>query len=107
MFSSPLKKGAIAGLSSSAGRNTRKNTAGQASSGTQTPESDFFNGLLAVAGTVVRALPQAAVPADAKHATMILLPKLAPVADYHRYGNRPAVAENHQRHLPAYLGQTD
>ncbi len=31
----PLKKGATAGLSSSAGRNTRENTAGQASSGTR------------------------------------------------------------------------
>ncbi len=34
--SSPLKKGATAGLSSSAGRNPRGNTAGQASSGTRT-----------------------------------------------------------------------
>ena len=33
--SSPLKKGATAGLPSSAGRNTRENTAGQASSGTR------------------------------------------------------------------------
>ncbi len=35
----PLKKGATAGLSSSAGRNTRENTAGQASSGTRTLEN--------------------------------------------------------------------
>ncbi|MBU4400630.1 MAG: hypothetical protein KKE86_15010, partial [Planctomycetes bacterium] len=33
--SSPLKKGATAGLPSNAGRNTRKNTAGQAGSGTR------------------------------------------------------------------------
>ncbi len=38
-LSSPLKKGATAGLSSSAGRNTRENTAGQASSGTRTLEN--------------------------------------------------------------------
>ncbi|MBU4272990.1 MAG: ABC transporter permease subunit [Planctomycetes bacterium] len=37
-----LKKGATAGLPSSAGRNSRKNTAGQASSGTQTPEIRLF-----------------------------------------------------------------
>ena len=37
-----LKKGATAGLSNSAGRNSRKNTAGQASSGAQTPESQLF-----------------------------------------------------------------
>ncbi len=40
--SGPLKKGATAGLSSSAGRNSRKNTAGQASSGTQTSGSQLF-----------------------------------------------------------------
>ena len=40
--SGPLKKGATAGLSSSAGGNSRKNTAGQASSGTQTPGSQLF-----------------------------------------------------------------
>ncbi len=38
----PLKKGATAGLSSSAGRNTRENTAGQASSGTRTLGSRLF-----------------------------------------------------------------
>ncbi|MCD4726272.1 MAG: hypothetical protein K8R46_01310 [Pirellulales bacterium] len=38
----PLKKGATAGLPSSAGRNTRENTAGQASSGAQTSESQLF-----------------------------------------------------------------
>ncbi len=36
---SPLRKGATAGLPSSAGRNTRENTAGQASSGTRTLEN--------------------------------------------------------------------
>ena len=40
--SSLLKKGATAGLPSSAGENSRKNTAGQASSGTQTPEIPLF-----------------------------------------------------------------
>ncbi len=39
---SPLKKGATAGLSSSAGRNTRENTAGQASSGTRTLKNRLF-----------------------------------------------------------------
>ena len=38
-FNGPLKKGATAGLPSSAWENSRKNTAGQASSGTQTPSS--------------------------------------------------------------------
>ncbi len=38
----PLKKGATAGLPSSAGRNTRENTAGQASSGTRTLGSRLF-----------------------------------------------------------------
>ena len=38
----PSKKGAAAGLPSSAGRNTRENTAGQASSGAQTSESRLF-----------------------------------------------------------------
>ncbi|MBU4397744.1 MAG: hypothetical protein KKE86_00270, partial [Planctomycetes bacterium] len=37
-----LKKCATAGLSSSAGENSRKNTAGQASSGTQTPGNQLF-----------------------------------------------------------------
>ncbi len=40
--SSPLKKGATAGLPSSAGRNTRENTAGQASSGTRTLGNRLF-----------------------------------------------------------------
>ncbi len=39
---SPLKKGATAGLPSSAGKNTRENTAGQASSGTRTLENRLF-----------------------------------------------------------------
>ena len=39
---SSLKKGATAGLSSSAGRNTRENTAGQASSGTRTLGNQLF-----------------------------------------------------------------
>jgi hypothetical protein len=39
----PLKKGATAGLPSSAARNTRENTAGQASSGTQTIENRLFS----------------------------------------------------------------
>ncbi len=38
----PLKKGATAGLPSSVGRNTRGNTAGQASSGTQTLGNRLF-----------------------------------------------------------------
>ncbi len=38
----PLKKDATAGLPSSVGRNTGENTAGQASSGTQTPEIRLF-----------------------------------------------------------------
>ncbi|NLF09195.1 MAG: hypothetical protein GX594_14645 [Pirellulaceae bacterium] len=40
--SSPLKKGATAGLFSSEGGNPRKFTAGQASSGTQTPHNRLF-----------------------------------------------------------------
>ena len=40
--SSSLKRGATAGLPSSAGENFRKNTAGQASSGTQTPGDQLF-----------------------------------------------------------------
>ncbi|MCD4727624.1 MAG: trypsin-like peptidase domain-containing protein [Pirellulales bacterium] len=40
--SRPLKKGATAGLPSSAGRNTRGNTAGQASSGTRTLGGQLF-----------------------------------------------------------------
>ena len=39
---SPLKKGATAGLSSSAGENSRENTAGQASSGTRTLGNQLF-----------------------------------------------------------------
>ena len=41
-LSGPLKKGATAGLPSSAARNTRENTAGQASSGTQTIGNRLF-----------------------------------------------------------------
>ncbi len=44
MVNGSLKEGATAGLSSSAGRNTRKNTAGQASSGTQTLGNRLFQG---------------------------------------------------------------
>ncbi len=40
--SSPLKKGATAGLPSSAGKNTRENTAGQASSGARTLGNRLF-----------------------------------------------------------------
>ncbi len=55
---SPLKKGATAGLPSSAGRNTREDTAGQASSGTRTARPAKFAAALRRFSRSLRALAE-------------------------------------------------